>query len=63
MEQESEVFCAHPTWEDGNGDSLDIGDWKPAFHAMWGHLERSDLFVGLTKWAGLMSVRIRSDTK
>ena len=43
------MFAVPLTWEDGDGDSIDLGDWEPAFHAIRGHLEGSDLFVkGLT---------------
>ena len=50
MEDESEVFIVLFAWEDDDGDTIHLGNWEAAFHAIWGDLERRpDIVVALAK--------------
>ena len=58
MAEKSNAFGAGFYREHGDGDFTDLSDWEPAFHAIRCHLERNDLFVGLTRLARLDVARI-----
>ena len=54
MEEESEAFSIPLAWEDGDGDTIDIGNWEAALHAVWGDLEGWDFVVRLnSRWVVL----------